>query len=249
MRKISKYLSLGILLFTPVIPMANGVFSESVVTAQEISAQDQAIKVTDELQSYFENEALPTKILTAESPVYLTAATTKVSDTENFNIFYYAEDEPYEVNNEELNNKTPIAAFQRIVYEDEAAAQEAVGQVIEDQGEEVDLGYGITGYLSGAMGSTYLNWQEGNWGLTVKASNQDDANPTDLATQVVEYLEGVALPAPETVGQINLSMKEQTTYQDNTATWQVGNVVYIVSHSNPLTLIEMTGSISNPTEQ
>ena len=49
------------------------------------------MKVVEELQSYFKNEALPTKVLTAESPVYLSATTTKVSDTENFNIFYYAE--------------------------------------------------------------------------------------------------------------------------------------------------------------
>ncbi|MGX7075289.1 hypothetical protein [Globicatella sanguinis] len=249
MRKFRKYLAFSIVLFSPVLPLSNGIFSQSVVTAQETSPQEHAMKVVEELQSYFENEALPTKVLTAESPVYLSAATTKVSDTENFNILYYAENEPYEVNNQELNNKTPIAAFQRVVYEDEAAAQEAVNQVIDNQGEEIDLGYGITGYLTAGMGSTYLNWQEGNWSLAIQAPNQEGVSSPDLAKQIVEYLEEIALPAPEVVGQIKLRMNDSLTYEDNVATWQVGNVVYTVSHADPFTLIEMTGSITNPTEQ
>lgn len=249
MKKLMKVLSLCAISLTPFTPILHDTALSPVVDAEQISPKEQAEQVINELNSLYPGQAFPTRILTEDSPVYLTAATTHPANRDDFNIYYYAEDSPIPVNDQKLNDLEPMAAFQRVVYEDSDAAQKAVKQIIDEQGEPIDLGFGITGYLSGAAGSTYLSWQEGNWSFSIQVLNQDGTDPIPLAKEIVQYLEEVALPAPEVAGQINLRINASATYQDNVASWQDGRVVYITSHADPMTLIQMTGSITNPTEQ
>lgn len=223
--------------------------SSQTVQAQSLSPQSHAQKVVDTLAEIFPDDRLPTYILTSEMPEYVTAATTSASDQDNFNIFYYAEDEPIEVNDQAVNELTPIASLAKTTYESEEEAAGVVDQILDLQGEEVDLGYGITGYMQGAAGSTYLNWQEGNWSLLVQASNIDEEDPVPLALEVVEHLENVYLPAPTQTGQITLKVSPSDTYEDNTVVWHEGAVVYEVKHVDPMHAVIMAGSISEPTEQ
>ncbi|MGO4936384.1 hypothetical protein ACTQ54_01880 [Fundicoccus sp. Sow4_H7] len=226
------------------------VYPETVVEAQDLSPKDQAQKIVDALSESYPDDTLPTYVLHEDDKLYFTAATTGQEDQENFNILYYAEDEPIELNTTALNELTPIAAFGKTTYETEGEAVEAVEQILDLQGQEVDLGYGITGFMQGAAGSTYLNWQEGNWSLVVKASNIEEEDPVALAVEVVEYLEEIYLPAPTQVGQITLSMPdENSTYETNSVVWHEDNVVYTVTHQDAMQAIRMAGSISSPTEQ
>lgn len=219
------------------------------VQAESISPKDHAQGIVDTLDEMYPEDVLPTYVLTPDMPEYVTAATTGAEDQDNFNIFYYAEDTPYEVNDPAVNKLTPIASLSKMTYQTEEAATQAVNQVLDLQGEEVDLGYGITGYMQGAAGSTYLNWQEGNWSLLVQANNMNEEDPVPLAQSVVEYLEEVYLPEPSNVGQITLRTSGKETYEDNAVVWQEGNVVYQVKHIDPMHAIIMTGSISEPTQQ
>lgn len=219
------------------------------VQAESISPRDHAQGIVDALAQMYPNDTLPTYVLTPDMPEYVTAATTGTEDQDNFNIFYYAEDTPYEVNDPAVNELSPIASLTKTTYASEEEAIEAVNQVLDLQGEEVDLGYDITGYMQGAAGSTYLNWQEGNWSLLVQASNMDEEDPVPLAQSVVEYLEEVYLPEPSAVGQITLKTSEGETYEHNMVVWNEGSVVYQVKHIDPMHAIIMTGSISEPTEQ
>lgn len=248
MKKFGKCLAISIVSLAPFTPIFQNQATSAIVEAEQISPKEHAEQVLNELYGLYPGQTFPTQILMEDSPVYLAVATTDPTDRDNFNIYYYAEESPISVNDQKLNELEPIAAFQRVVYEDADTAQKAVKQIIHENGEPVDLGYGITGYMSGAAGSLYLSWQEGNWSFNIQARNQGENDPISLAQEIVQYLEEVALPAPEMVGQINLRMTS-STYQDNVAAWQEGNVVYIASHADPLTLIQMTGSITNPTEQ
>ena len=127
-------------------------------------------------------------------------------------ILYYGLDQQLSLNDKALNEETPLAAFQSKEYQsaDEAAA--AVNVTADDGGQAVDLGYGITGHMQGAAGSSYLSWQEGNWSLTVRAVNQEEQDPVPVAKEVVAYLEEAMLPAPE-VGQITIDMGKMTIQQ------------------------------------
>lgn len=227
----------------PLAPTSQTVYAESP------SPKTHAQEVVNTLAEMYPEDTLPTHVLTENMPEYVTAATTGIEDPDNFNIFYYAEDTPKDVNDPVTNSLTPIASFTRTTYPSEEEAIEAVNQVLDLQGEEADLGFGITGYMQGAAGSTYLNWQEGNWSLLVQANNMNEENPVPLAQSVVEYLEEVYLPEPSSVGQVTLSSSEGETYEANTVVWQEENVVYQVKHIDPMHAIIMTGSISEPTEQ
>lgn len=239
-------LSLNVIGMGNILPVTA---TSQTVKAQSVSPRDHAVEVIENLASQYPNDTLPTYILTPDLPEYITAATTGTSDQDNFNIYYYAEEEAIAVNDPAVNELDPIASLEKTTYETEEEAVEAVNQVLDLQGEEVDLGYGLTGYMQGAAGSTYLNWQEGYWSLIVQANNVEDEDPVPLAQEVVEYLEEVMLPAPSQVGQIQLRVTPDGSLEANSVTWQEGNVVYRINHVDAMHAVIMTGSISEPTEQ
>lgn len=223
--------------------------TSQVVQAETVSPRDHATEVINYLANQYPNDTLPTYILSPEVAEYITAATTGIGEQDNYNIYYYAEDAPIAVNDGAVNELDPIASFNKSTYELEEEAVAAVDQVLDLQGEEVDLGYGITAYMQGAAGSSYLNWQEGNWSILVQASNIEGEDPVALAQEVVAYLEEVYLPEPSQVGQIRLSVSSAGSLEANFVVWQEGNVVYQVDHFDPLHAVIMAGSISQPTEQ
>ena len=51
------------------------------------------------------------------------------------------------MNDPAVNRLTPIASLTKTTYQTEEEAIEAVNQVLDLQGDEIDLGYDITGYL------------------------------------------------------------------------------------------------------
>ncbi|MGX7145184.1 hypothetical protein ACWODI_06435 [Facklamia languida] len=249
MKRFWKYLTVSLLsisLTTPII--SNSQDQRTLNAVEETAVEAHVQKVLDELQAYFPNEALPHFIQTPEMPGYLSAATTETTDINNFKILYYSEEDPISVNDPILNQKLPIASFQRIEYDNEEMAIAAIKQIKDFNGEPIDLGHGITGYQSGAMGSSYLDWMEGNWSLNIRAANQEGKDPTHLGKEVVSYLEKFLLPAPETAGQINLKLKDNQSFEENVAAWQIGKVVYITTHKDPFTLIQMTTSITQPSQ-
>ncbi|MEI5993334.1 hypothetical protein [Candidatus Enterococcus mansonii] len=216
--------------------------SQTAVKSENNSPANQAEMVLNELNAAFPNDRLPQAILTSQTAEYLSAATTRTADQENFRILYYAENGPISVNDNAVNNLQPIASFEKKTYSSNEAAANAVGQIIDNGGSKIDLGYGITGYQQGAAGSSYLSWQEGNWSLVVRASNIEGEKAEPLAKEVVAYLEQAMLPAPKNVGQITLTTTPSNSYQNNSVLWQKGSAVYTIQHFDALQAVKMTVS-------
>lgn len=97
----------------------------------------------------------------------------------------------------------------------------------------VNLGYGITGTLNSGAGQQMLQWNEGNWSFTVRASAVQGQNPTPTAKQIVSELENVYLPAPQNHGVGTFDIATNTY----TLRWQKNNKVYSVSGSSPSDVI------------
>lgn len=97
----------------------------------------------------------------------------------------------------------------------------------------VNLGYGITGTLNSGAGQQELQWNEGNWSFTVRASAVQGQDPTPTAKQIVNELESVYLPAPQNHGVGTFDIATGTY----TLTWQKNNKVYSVSGSSPSDVI------------
>ncbi|WP_086349842.1 hypothetical protein [Candidatus Enterococcus clewellii] len=211
-------------------------------SSTETTPADQAEQVLSELATLFPGHALPNSILTGTTKNYISAATTSAGDQTNFNILYYAEDQPIKVNSTELNELKPIAAMEKITFASDEEAKSEVGKIEDYSGSEVDLGYGLTGYMQGAAGSSYLTWAEGNWNVTIKASNIDGEDPVKLGKEVVMHLEENMLPVPEQDGNIQLEVGENGDYQTNSVVWQKKNIVYKIHHFNAIQVVKMATS-------
>lgn len=216
--------------------------SNAAVKTESNTPAKQADTVLSQLNTAFSTTHLPQAILTSRTAEYLTAATTSAADQANFRILYYAETSPIEVNDLAVNDLQPIASFEKKTYASNEAAASAVNQIIDNGGNPIDLGYGITGHQQGAAGSTFLSWQEGNWSLVVRASNINGEVADPVAKEAVAYLETAMLPAPQTVGQISLTASTSDSYQTNSVVWQEGAVVYTIQHFDPLQALKMAVS-------
>ncbi|EOL49418.1 hypothetical protein [Enterococcus caccae] len=216
--------------------------SKAAVKTETNTPAKQAETVLNQLNTAFSKDHLPQAILTSRTAEYLTAATTRVADQANFRILYYAEANPIEVNDLAVNDLQPISSFEKKTYDTNEAAASAVNQLIDNGGEPIDLGYGITGHQQGAAGSSYLSWQEGNWRLVVRASNIGGEVAEPLAKEAVAYLEKAMLPAPQNVGQISLTASVSDNYQTNSVVWQEGAIVYTIQHFDALQALKMAVS-------
>lgn len=109
----------------------------------------------------------------------------------------------------------------------------------------MDLGHQITGYQQGAAGSSYLEWQEGNWRIRIRGNNIDGQEPLPLAKEIVAYLEENRLPAPEQFGKITIDMGDATNRAVEVS-WQEPKNVYTITHQDPMAALKMAVSMKKP---
>ena len=163
-------------------------------------------------------------------------------EVNHLSVLYYAMDQPLVMNHRQLNNETPFASYQITSYSSAAEAQAAVNYVVDQGGQAVDLGYNITGHMQGAAGSTYLNWQEGKWSLTVRGINSENQDPVPVAKEMVAYLEEGFLPVPKSVGQVTVDLGI-SGYQKAQVVWQEDETVYRVTHQDPVSALKTAVSV------
>lgn len=163
-------------------------------------------------------------------------------EVNHLSVLYYAMDQPLVMNHRQLNNETPFASYQITSYGSAAEAQAAVNYVVDQGGQAVDLGYNITGHMQGAAGSTYLNWQEGKWSLTVRGINSENQDPVPVAKEMVAYLEEGFLPVPKSVGQVTVDLGI-SGYQKAQVVWQEDETAYRVTHQDPVSALKTAVSV------
>lgn len=163
-------------------------------------------------------------------------------EVNHLSVLYYAMDQPLVMNHRQLNNETPFASYQITSYDSAEEAQATVNYVVDQGGRPVDLGYKITGYQQGAAGSTYLNWQEGQWSLTVRGLNSENQDPVPVAKNMVAYLEEGFLPVPKTVGQVTVDLGV-SGYKKAQVVWQEDETVYRVTHQDPVSALKTAVSV------
>ncbi len=214
--------------------------STSSSTSTKNSTNTKQTDALSELKKENPKALLPTDIPRDENRA-LNIAMDKQSDS--LAVLYYIMDTPLVLNDQSLNQQTPFARYKMEQFDTKAAAKKAVSYQFDDGGKKVDLGHNITAYSQGAAGSTYLNWQEGNWSILLRASNVAGQDGTALAKEVVNYLEKATLPAPKDVGQITIDMV-QNGYEANQVVWQEGKTVYTVAHEDTIPALEMAVSMN-----
>ncbi|MBV7389597.1 hypothetical protein [Enterococcus alishanensis] len=193
-----------------------------------------------ELQAHYPRERFP--MITSVDPTEEIAIA--VGEEENtLTVSYYLVDKQIPLNDPLLSNATPIGQFQRILHNTTEEAKNDVAPNTDAGGQAIDLGHNIIGHQQSGAGSTYLNWQEGNWSMAIQANNLEGEDPQPLAKEIVEYLEKAFLPAPKDVGSGSF-MINSSDYHSNVVAWQEGTTVYKISNENTMNSLKMAVSMN-----
>lgn len=122
---------------------------------------------------------------------------------------------------------------------------EAANQIISIQGGNIsgtpmNLGYGITAYVSGAMGHARYEWTEGNWTIEVRFLTMN-TGAKQAAENMVSYLHTHSLPSPNSHGVIVVNNTDTNTTFNPTTTiaWQEGTIVNELQQTgNPVNALQ-----------
>jgi hypothetical protein len=100
----------------------------------------------------------------------------------------------------------------------------------------IDLGHGIKGFQEGAAGHEYLSWNEGRWLIRINFPTDTRyaidgyEGASDLAREVVDYLENHYLPAPDEIGMIEINGFKD--HPETVVKWQDGKTIYTITSVN-----------------
>lgn len=141
------------------------------------------------------------------------------------------------------------------VEEEHYGSDEEAINAIEDYREvdqtNVDLGYGIEGFIEGAAGHQYVSWNEGNWLIEIDFPSDPQyagdtyENGEAMAQAIVEYLESNTLPPPDQRGIIKIR-----GFNDGPETlirWQQGITVYEIDQvtADPVEALQIAVDYQN----
>lgn len=155
----------------------------------------------------------------------------------NYTIYYYWNDQSFDLNDRRLQNETPFAVAQKKSFSTVEAAQAQVNYQPSEPGlPTVALGSNIQGVVQGTTGSTYITWQEGRWSLTVQASANLDG--TSQAKKMVDYFNSNSLPIPDAHGAVQTYVGSND-YRQNSISWTKDKTLYLIKAANFMTALEM----------
>jgi hypothetical protein len=207
----------------------------TISSEQNTQGQLTEVPVTNDLQKIFVGEKLPSIIPYTNAQQI--SATYTTPHSKSYTISYFATDKRLLLNDTSLANQIPFATFDKEEKATESEAIQAIGNT-ELDGIPIALNHNIQGYQQGAAGSTYVAWKEGNWSLLVQTTNDSDDDATVVANQIIDLLEKIYLPAPSNAGLIKIHVGAS-----NELSYNQKNIVYKVTHTNYLSLLEMTAGI------
>lgn len=174
---------------------------------------------------------------------YLTS--TAVMDRNITTVRYFESEQELALNDPSImSDAEPILRLQieKFQTEEEANEQIAFEKYKEYGGQEVDLGFGVTGYQEAAANSFWTNWNEGSWAISTHTEVINREEGQALAKEIVEFLQTASLPTPITHGRMYLDV-----YTENSRiVWQNGVEVYTLDEvSEPMYLLKILSSIQN----
>lgn len=212
--------------------------SDESLTPAEQGVPEVIQAIHDDVASDYE-AYIPTDIPLTEG-VFPTAYTSETGM--GIQIDFYATTEVVPYGDERLANgdfdQSKIASITIDNYDNNEAAAEEISQInyAEVGGEEVNMGYGITGYQDAGAGQIHTSWNEGRWDFSSQGHNNGNNEGLDLALGIVEYLENNLLTAPEDYGMGRFSASNP---ESNYLSFQKGNkVITIDGNTDSYKLLE-----------
>jgi hypothetical protein len=187
---------------------------------------------------------LPTNIPMGKNR-YLTATT--VSQAANYKVNFYETTQAAKINSPLASKGTLIASLEGTKYKDAVSAKESVSDYVQintaDYDQFADLGHNIRAAEQAGMGHQQLLWNEERWYIHLDFptdsafQSKDYPDSTQLAKNIVAYLNKSMLPAPQKIGVIKIS--NLNTAEGATIRWQNKETVYQISGQDPMTALKI----------
>lgn len=214
--------------------------SSSAITPQPQTSADRLTSLTQQLKA-----ALPSALVPSAYPItngqVLNASYT--GNSNHYTMYFATSGSTLAFNTTSVSDNAAAIAISAQTYASDAAAEAQINYQVPESGlPTVALGDHLTATQQGAAGSTYTNWQEGRWSLTVQAINQNQEDGLPLSRQVVALLAKEYLPAPAGHGAIALRVNTGGL-RLNRVTWRHGNVLYTATGVDALTLLQVVTSL------
>ena len=191
---------------------------------------------------------LPTGLPIAEGG-YLTATT--VSEAQNYKVNLYEGKQPAAINSKADSQGTLLATVEGTEYPDASSAKDSISayEKIDTSGPDdimEDLGHNIKAMTNAGLGHQQLIWNEGRWCLWVDSptdpafKNKEYPDRSQLAKDVVAYLEQYMLPAPQDIGVIFIGDWDGNKFDNaTTVKLQKNKVVYQITCNEPMEALKI----------
>lgn len=219
---------------------ASSASTSTTSATQSQSTTNRLNSLTQQLKAALPAALLPTTYPVASGQVLNTSYSGNAS---HYTIYFRTGNAALPFNSSSVNANAADISLSAQTYPNAADAEAQINYQAPETGlPTVTLGDNLTGTQQGAAGSTYTNWQEGHWSLTVQAINQNQENGLTLSRQVVALLSKAVLPIPATHGAIALRVNTGGL-RLNSVTWRQSNILYQATGVDAMTLLQVVTSL------
>ncbi|EGD26931.1 hypothetical protein HMPREF5505_1409 [Lactobacillus delbrueckii subsp. lactis DSM 20072] len=108
----------------------------------------------------------------------------------------------------------------------------------------VKIASNVTGTEEGAAGSTYLQFNQGQWSFVVRASNVQGQKPLPTAQKLLSLYQQYGLPDTAAKSSVQVDVGESLGSLNTVITWAKGSSVYQLKAHSTETAFKMLKSLS-----
>lgn len=108
----------------------------------------------------------------------------------------------------------------------------------------VKIAGNVTGTEEGAAGSTYLQFNQGQWSFVVRASNVQGQKPLPTAQKLLALYQQYSLPATTAKASVQVDVGESLGSLNTVITWAKGSSVYQLKAHSTETAFKMLKSLN-----
>ena len=108
----------------------------------------------------------------------------------------------------------------------------------------VKMSGNVTGTEEGAAGSTYLQFNQGQWSFVVRASNVQGQKPLPTAQKLLALYQQYSLPATTAKASVQVDVGESLGSLNTVITWAKGSSVYQLKAHSTETAFKMLKSLN-----
>ncbi|MDY5602344.1 MAG: hypothetical protein SPF31_01110 [Lactobacillus delbrueckii] len=108
----------------------------------------------------------------------------------------------------------------------------------------VKISGNVTGTEEGAAGSTYLQFNQGQWSFVVRASNVQGQKPLPTARKLLALYQQYGLPYTTAKASVQVDVGESLGYLNTVITWANGSSVYQLKAHSTETAFKMLKSLN-----